>query len=82
MPDKNFRVTDNVVHQQLLHELEHTICSSVPSKSLAAFDLPMPSFSILYILQNRLLLKEMSYNKKILSDQHDQLLPKLKSQQM
>nr|KAJ0212921.1 hypothetical protein LSAT_V11C400161700 [Lactuca sativa] len=74
LPDKNFCVTDD-----LLHELEHTLRSFVPSRLLADFDLPMPSSTILSIVHNRLILEEMSYDNKVLFDQHAQLLPQLNS---
>ncbi|CAI9290402.1 unnamed protein product [Lactuca saligna] len=81
LPDKAFSATDDVVRQQLLHDLEDTLCSSIPARSLTHFNLPMPSPVMHTILQNQLLLEEMTYNKRVLADQHAQLLPQLNTQQ-
>nr|KAJ0204834.1 hypothetical protein LSAT_V11C500254120 [Lactuca sativa] len=82
LPDKTFYATDDIVRQQLLHDLEHILPPSVPSRSLANFNLPMSSPVMLTTLQNRLLLEEMRYDKKVLADHHAQLLPQLNTQQM
>lgn len=82
LTDKAFSATDDVVRQQLLHDLEDMLSSSVPARSLAHFNLPMPSPVMHTILQNRLLLEEMTYDKRVLADQHAQLLPQLNTQQM
>nr|KAJ0192115.1 hypothetical protein LSAT_V11C800435000 [Lactuca sativa] len=82
LPDKAFSATDDVVRQQLLHDLEDMLSSSVPARSLAHFNLPMPSPVMHTILQNQLLLEEMTYDKRVLADQHAQLLPQLNTQQM
>ncbi|XP_023750894.1 uncharacterized protein LOC111899269 [Lactuca sativa] len=82
LPDKAFYATDDVVRQQLLHDLKDMLSSSVPTRSLAYFNLPMPSPVMHIILQNRLLLEEMTYDKRVLADQHAQLLPQLNTQQM
>lgn len=81
-PNRTFYVVDDAVQQQLLSDLEDTLSSFVPSRSLADFGLPMPSAAMLSMLQNRLLLEETIYDKKLLADHHAQLLPQLNSDQM
>ena len=82
MPDRGLNSVADIVHQQLLSDLDHTLRSSVPPKSMAAFGLPVPSNDIHGILQNRLLLEEMSYDKEALQREHDNMLPMLNSEQL
>ncbi|CAI9290023.1 unnamed protein product [Lactuca saligna] len=50
MPDRGLNSVADIVHQQLLSDLDHTLRSSVPPKSMAAFGLPVPSNDIHGIL--------------------------------
>ncbi|XP_023765283.1 uncharacterized protein LOC111913805 [Lactuca sativa] len=82
MPDKDVAATNDIIQQQLLHDLEHTLRSSVPSKAMTDFDLPMPLGDIVAIFQNRMLLEEMSYDKESLRKQHAEPLRQLNNDQM
>lgn len=82
MLDKNIDATNDIIQQQLLHDLEHTLRSSVPSKAMTDFDLPMPLGDIVAIFQNRMLLEEMSYDKESLRKQHAEPLRQLNNDQM
>lgn len=77
MPDKDVASFTDIIQQQLLNDLDNTLHSSVPSKSMAIFGLPIPTNQINDVLQNRLLLEEMSYDREALKRQHQILLPQL-----
>ncbi|KAL7598612.1 hypothetical protein Lser_V15G26560 [Lactuca serriola] len=81
LPDKTIGLAVYIIKQQLLHDLDDTLLSAVPSKSMADFGLPVPSLDANGILRNRLLLEEMSYDKADLLKQHYNLLPNLNSDQ-
>nr|KAJ0207883.1 hypothetical protein LSAT_V11C500231580 [Lactuca sativa] len=67
---------------EVVESLEDTLRSSIPSRSLHDFDLPMPSSDILAVTDNRLLLEEMTYNKEELQKVVAQFLPRLNAQPM
>lgn len=81
LPDKTIGLAVYIIKQQLLHDLDDTLLSAVPSKSMADFGLPVPSLDANSILRNQLLLEEMSYDKADLLKQHYNLLPNLNSDQ-
>ncbi|XP_023739552.1 uncharacterized protein LOC111887620 [Lactuca sativa] len=81
VPDKTITSAAGIVEQQLLHDLDDTLRSAVPSKSMADFGLPVPSANVIGVLRNRLLLEEMSYDREGLLKQHNDLLPKLNNDQ-
>ncbi|KAI3505740.1 hypothetical protein L1887_27949 [Cichorium endivia] len=75
-------VSDDIVQQQLLLELEKYLNASTPSKSLSDFQLPIPSSSTYAVLGNRLLLEETNYDKSLLQHQHEQMVCKLNYDQL
>ncbi|CAI9280717.1 unnamed protein product [Lactuca saligna] len=81
IPDKNVGSTADIIEQQLLHDLDNMLRSAVPSKSMGDFGLPVPSSDVIGILQNRLLLEELRYDREGLMKEHNELVPKLNSDQ-
>ncbi|XP_042756614.1 uncharacterized protein LOC111880258 [Lactuca sativa] len=81
IPDKNVASAADIIEQQLLHDLDNILCSAVPSKSMGDFGLPVPSADVIGILRNRLLLEELSYDREGLMKEHNELVPKLNSDQ-
>ncbi|CAI9274635.1 unnamed protein product [Lactuca saligna] len=79
--DKTITSLAGIVEQQLLHDLDDMLRFAMPSKSMRDFGLPVPSVDVTGILQNRLLLEEMSYDKEELRKQHSDLVRKLNHHQ-
>ncbi|CAI9259629.1 unnamed protein product [Lactuca saligna] len=82
MPDKDVASFTDIIQQQLLNDLDNTLRSSIPSKSMVVFGLPIPTNKINSVLQNRQLLEEMSYDRETLNRQHQTLLPQLNIDQL
>nr|GEV56403.1 DNA helicase [Tanacetum cinerariifolium] len=63
----------------VLFEIESILNSH--SRTLKDFGLPMPPRRLLDILQNRILIEERNYDRKLLQKEKDSLLPKLNRDQ-
>nr|GEW09767.1 hypothetical protein [Tanacetum cinerariifolium] len=63
----------------VLFELEAILNSS--SRTLKEFGLPMPPRKLLHILENRVIIEERNYNRVVLLQEKDTLLPKLNKDQ-
>ena len=63
-------VDDFSLKDYVLTEIERLLNSSIPSKSLIDFHLPLPSNVRGRSIQNRLLLEERSYDRTMLHNEH------------
>ncbi|KAI3783003.1 hypothetical protein L2E82_13065 [Cichorium intybus] len=57
-------VSDDILQQQILLELEKDLNGCVLAKSLSDFQIPLPASNICALLENRLLLEESGYDKE------------------
>ncbi|GJZ20343.1 DNA helicase [Tanacetum coccineum] len=75
----NLQIDDSDLEDYMLYELEG--CLNHYSRSLTDFGLHLPPQHLMTILRNRLLMEEKSYDRLILADERDRLLPKLNHKQ-
>jgi hypothetical protein len=70
------------LQEQILFQIEKLLNSSIPSRTLKDFGLPLPSEEHLNILQNRLLMEERCYDTEMLSRESERLRSGLNAVQL
>ncbi|KAL4592711.1 hypothetical protein LXL04_005714 [Taraxacum kok-saghyz] len=75
-------VDDFSLKDYVLTEIERLLNSSIPSKSLSDFHLPLPSNIKGRFIQNRLLLEEKSYDRTTLHNEHAMMVTQLNPDQL
>nr|GEV44083.1 DNA helicase [Tanacetum cinerariifolium] len=73
-------IDDSDLEDYVLYELEG--CLNHCSKSVTDFGLHTPPEHLMSVLRNRLLIEEKSYDRRLLAEERDQLLPKLNHKQL
>nr|GEX03438.1 ATP-dependent DNA helicase PIF1-like [Tanacetum cinerariifolium]GEX14622.1 ATP-dependent DNA helicase PIF1-like [Tanacetum cinerariifolium] len=73
------RAKRNINASSVLFELEAIVNSN--SRTLKEFGLPMPPRKLLHVLENRVIMEERNYNRVVLLQERDTLLPKLNKDQ-
>nr|GEW08518.1 DNA helicase [Tanacetum cinerariifolium] len=75
----NLHIDDSDLLNYVLYELEG--CLNHCSISLADFGFRLPPEHLMAVLRNRLLMEENSYERRLLANERDRLLPKLNHKQ-
>ena len=72
-------VNEDIVKGGVLYELEALL--AFYGRSLSDFSLPKPPENLLRVLRNRLVMEELSYDRRRLAEERDRLIPQLNQQQ-
>ncbi|GJZ98514.1 DNA helicase [Tanacetum coccineum] len=73
-------IDDSELEDYVLYEFDD--CLNHYSKSLTDFGLRLPPEHLMSVLRNRLLMEEKTYDRQLLINARDQLLPKLNEKQL